>query len=133
MLGMVFWITDQPTVDAQALRNFSLALDRIPFVRENIRYHTPSLRIEMLHRGHSLSHTYPLSLLSLLSPLSPFLPPSLPPSYPLSPFSLSPSLSFRCVKSTNWRCCIRDQGFISPRHENQVTAHTQIPPFHTPK
>jgi hypothetical protein len=34
VLGMVFWITDQPAIDPQALRNFSLALDRIPFVRE---------------------------------------------------------------------------------------------------
>ena len=41
---MVFWITDQPTVDAPALRNFSLALDRIPFVRE-------INELEMLHKG----------------------------------------------------------------------------------
>ena len=34
VLGMAFWITDQPAIDPQALRNFSLALDRIPFVRE---------------------------------------------------------------------------------------------------
>ena len=44
VLGMVFWITDQPTVDAPALRNFSLALDRIPFVRE-------INELEMLHKG----------------------------------------------------------------------------------
>jgi hypothetical protein len=33
VLGLVFWITDQAVIDQSAMRNFSLAMDRIPFVR----------------------------------------------------------------------------------------------------
>ena len=38
VLGLVFWITDQTTIDQPAMRNFSLALDRIPFVRDHHHY-----------------------------------------------------------------------------------------------
>ena len=34
VLGLVFWIIDQPVIDQGAMRNFSMAIDRIPFVRD---------------------------------------------------------------------------------------------------
>ena len=52
MLGLVFWITDQNTLDQPALRNFSLALDRIPFVRDHHQYSHSQSNLGSTHGIH---------------------------------------------------------------------------------